>query len=187
MTTQPKWLAQLISDLDRHEGFRQYAYPDPLSKLGKSYPASKYKWGFRPATQILKELGESEVKGRPWTVGHGFTHRVSPDTSITKQTSLIRLRQEALSHAEGLDSLIPDWRTKLPTVVQTVVANMIYNMGTERLSKFDTTLALINSGKYAEAGANLRKSLWFKQVGNRAEELVRRLETGKVDPVHLVK
>jgi GH24 family phage-related lysozyme (muramidase) len=185
--SDPKWLRQTVADLDRHEGFRQYAYPDPLSKLAKAYPASKYRWGHRPATQILKEVGESEVKGRPWTVGHGFTHRVTPDTSITKQASTLRLKEEALKHAAELESLIPGWQAKLPLYVQTAVANMIFNMGRERLSKFDTTLALINNGKYAEAGANLRKSLWFKQTKARAEELVQRLETGKIAPEHQVK
>jgi GH24 family phage-related lysozyme (muramidase) len=187
MTTQPKWLRQVVADLDRHEGFRQYAYPDPLSKLAKAYPPSKYRWGYRPATEILKEIGETEVKGRPWTVGHGFTHRVTPESSLTKQTSTIRLRDEALSHAEELNGLIPGWQTKLPLYVQTVVVNMIFNMGRDRLSKFDTTLALINNGKYAEAGTNLRKSLWFKQTKSRAEELVKRLETGKIAPEHQVK
>ena len=43
---RPYWFKQVCSDLERHEGFRQFAYPDPLSFIGKNYSNPKYKWGF---------------------------------------------------------------------------------------------------------------------------------------------
>jgi len=186
LKASPKWLRQLVADLDRHEGFRQYAYPDPKSEIGIKYPARKYGWGNKPAGPILAALGLSEGKGRPWTVGHGFTKDVTPATNISKEFSNRRLEQEALDHAAELDSLLPEWRIAFPLYAQTVFANMIYNMGRERLSKFTTTLNLAKHMKFAEAGRNLRASLWFKQVGTRAEELVKRLETGKIAPEHQV-
>lgn len=182
----PKWLRQLVADLDRHEGFRQYAYPDPLSDIGRKYPASKYGWGMKPAGPVLVALGLSEGKGRPWTVGHGFTKGVTYVTSITKEFSNRRLEQEALDHAAELDILLPEWRIAFPLYAQTVFANMIYNLGRDRLSKFTTTLTLAKHMKFAEAGENLRASLWFEQVGSRAQELVKRLETGKIAPEHQV-
>lgn len=186
LKASPKWLRQLVADLDRHEGFRQYAYPDPLSDLGRKYPASKYGWGMKPAGPILAALGISEAKGRPWTVGHGFTKGVTPDTNMSKEFSTRRLEQEALAHAAELDSLLPEWRIAFPLYAQTVFANMIYNLGRERLSKFTTTLDLAKHMKFAEAGRNLRASLWAKQVKGRADELIRRLETGKIAPEHQV-
>lgn len=183
---KPKWVRQTLSDLDRHEGFRQYAYPDPLSKIGKAYPQSKYGWGKSPARAIVASLGLKEVDGRPWTFGHGFTKGVTTDSSITKQLSIKRLETELHDHVHGLDALLPGWAVGFPLYVQTVVANMAYNMGIARLAKFDTTLKLLNTGRFAQAGTNLRKSLWFKQVGSRAEELVTRLETGSIAKADLV-
>ena len=186
LKASPKWLRQLVADLDRHEGFRQYAYPDPLSKIGRNYSAKKYGWGMKPAPPILAQLGLNEADGRPWTFGHGFTKGVTSASSISKEASTRRLEQEALSHAAELDSLLPEWRVAFPLYAQTVFANMIYNLGRERLSKFTTTLNLAKHMKFAEAGRNLRASLWFKQVGTRAQELVKRLETGKIAPEHQV-
>lgn len=185
-TDKPYWFRQVLSDLERHEGFRQYAYPDPLSPIGKAYDNPKYGWGFKPARTILAELGLSEAKGRPWTVGHGFTGGVTVDSAITKEESLRRLGDEIMRHVVGLDRLVPKWQTTLPLYVVTVLVNMAYNLGIEKLSKFDTTLSLINQGKYALAGTNLRKSAWFKQVKSRGLELVSRLESGKIEDSHLV-
>src|SRR5688572_27910594 len=56
-------LNQYLADARKHEGFRQYAYPDPLSALGKIFPASKYGWGAKPAREILNFIGQDESKG----------------------------------------------------------------------------------------------------------------------------
>ena len=184
-TSRPIWFRQVVSDLDRHEGFRPYAYPDPLSKIGKSYPAKKHGWGLRPARAILAELGLSEANGRPWTFGHGFTKGVTVDSSITKEQSTRRLEEEVVAHTAGLERLVPKWNTALPVYVVTVLVNMAYNLGIERLSKFTTTLDLLNRGQYAEAGVNLRKSAWYKQVGNSAVELTERLINGKIAREHM--
>lgn len=178
------WFVQTVADLDRHEGFRQYAYPDPLSELGRRYPASRYKWGFRPAHQILLEIGEMPEKGRPWTVGHGFTNGVTHHTTISKEVSQRRLEGEIMSHVHILDILIPEWR-KMPTHVKTVLANMAFNLGS-RLKQFKPTLDVFKRGDYHAAGHRLRNTLWFRQVGSRARELVERLETGEIQDQYKV-
>lgn len=180
---RPAWLPQVLSDLKRHEGFRKYAYPDPLSPMARKYRGSKYRWGHRPALEIMAEFGIplSEIpSGKPWTIGYGFTRGVNERMVITKEYADRRLETIALEHAAGLDKLLPGWRTNLPQYVQEVLANLIFNLGKERLSQFTTTLGLIEQGKYAMAGQNLKKSLWYKQVGSRARELTERLITGQV-------
>lgn len=180
-----KLLAQLVADLERHEGFREFAYPDPQSKLHKRHPRAR--WGFKPASVIMAELGETgnEHHGRPWTVGHGFTHNVNPSTRITREYSRVRLRDEIIDHIKGLDTLVPSWKA-MPFFAQTVLANMIYNMGTARLSKFAPTLAVMEQGKWFRAARRLRNTLWFKQVGVRAVELCNRLEKQEIAKQHLV-
>lgn len=179
-----EWLKQTAADLQRHEGFREFAYPDPLSKLGRKYRDRKYQWGFVPGDILLAKYGESEKDGRPWTCGYGFTKGVKPSTRINKQLADKMLIAEIIQHVKLLDRIIPSWRT-MPIVPQTVLANLAFNLGT-RLVPFGPTLALFEKGDYAGAAARLRRTAWFKQVGHRAEELCRRLETGVIEPQHKV-
>jgi hypothetical protein len=37
----------------------------------------------------------------------------------------------------------------------------------------------VQAGDYIQAARNMEKSLWYKQVGNRAKHLVAMMETGK--------
>lgn len=186
-TSDPLWMKQVLADLERHEAYREYAYPDPLSKMGKLFPAKKYKWGFRPASVIMAENGISKpAEGAPWTVGIGFTHGVKFTSRTTRQESYQRLRAEVLDHVKGLDRIIPGWRTEHSIPIQTVLVNMIYNMGELRLSKFAPTMALIKNKEYAAAAARIEKTPYFKQTGDRSKELVKRLRTGKIDDIHKV-
>lgn len=63
-----------------------------------------------------------------------------------------------------------------PEEVQQVVVNMMFNMGRPRLSQFKKFNAALNNGDWAEAAVEGRDSRWHKQVTNRAERLMVRLE-----------
>lgn len=179
------WVVQTVSDLERHEGFRKYAYPDPLSELGVEYPAHKWGWGYKPADVILREIEEPASKGLPWTVGYGFTHGVGPSTVMEREQARDELIPELIEHLEVLDKLVPEWK-EYPDVIKTVLANLAYNLGYKRLAKFKNTLEYFRQRQWMKAAANLQKSLWFTQVGDRAEELVKRLKTLEIEPRHKV-
>ena len=57
-----------------------------------------------------------------------------------------------------------------------VIANMMFNMGRTRLSKFKKHNTALQSGDWKTAAAEGRDSRWYKQVTNRAERLMSRLE-----------
>ena len=59
-----------------------------------------------------------------------------------------------------------------------VLINMAFNLGETRLAGFKNTLAFINRGDYVSAAKNMRDSLWYKQVGARAERLAKVMENG---------
>ena len=63
-----------------------------------------------------------------------------------------------------------------PEEVKQIVANMMFNMGLTRLSKFKRHNAALQSGDWKEAAKEGRDSRWYKQVTNRAERLMLRLE-----------
>lgn len=64
----------------------------------------------------------------------------------------------------------------LPGEVQEILVNMMFNMGRTRLSKFKKMHAAILEGDWKTAAVEGRDSQWHKQVTNRAERLMVRLE-----------
>ena len=63
-----------------------------------------------------------------------------------------------------------------PQEVKQIVANMMFNMGLTRLSKFSKHNAALQSGDWKTAAVEGRDSRWYDQVTNRAERLMTRLE-----------
>lgn len=64
----------------------------------------------------------------------------------------------------------------LPDEVQQILVNMMFNMGRTRLSKFKKFNAAILEGDWKTAAIEGRDSLWYRQVTNRAERLMTRME-----------
>ena len=64
----------------------------------------------------------------------------------------------------------------LPEEVQKICANMMFNMGRPRLSKFKKMNAALKVEDWKEAAKEGRDSRWYRQVTNRAERLMSRLE-----------
>ena len=64
----------------------------------------------------------------------------------------------------------------LPGEVQEILVNMMFNMGRTRLSKFKKMHAAILEADWKTAAREGRDSLWYRQVTNRADRLMERLE-----------
>lgn len=62
-----------------------------------------------------------------------------------------------------------------PCEVQEILVNMMFNMGRPRLSKFKKMNAAIDRKDWKSAAAEMENSAWFKQVGNRALRLKKRM------------
>ena len=63
-----------------------------------------------------------------------------------------------------------------PGEVQEILVNMMFNLGRPRLSGFKNFKKAVDAGDWAKAGIEGRDSKWHKQVGNRAERLMVRME-----------
>lgn len=70
------------------------------------------------------------------------------------------------------------WWKDLDEVRQRVIANMAFNLGVYKLSKFVNTIAFIKNGDYAAAADAMRASDWYNQVGKRAVRLCEAMRTG---------
>ena len=63
----------------------------------------------------------------------------------------------------------------LPEEVQQIVANMMFNMGRPRLSKFKGMKRGVDAEDWNAAADEMVDSAWYRQVTNRAERLVERM------------
>ena len=59
--------------------------------------------------------------------------------------------------------------------MQRIIANMMFNMGRPRLSKFANMKAAVDEGDWNRAADEMMDSRWYNQVTNRAERLVERM------------
>jgi lysozyme len=171
---------QVKKDLERHEGFRVYAYPDPLSPLAKKYKGMP--WGFQPARELLnliKDMDESD--GAPWTVGFGFTQGTTPDSMIQRIPAERKLEGKILEMDATLATKLP-WYKGASFVSKTVLINMAFNMGWPTLLTFKNTLKFVAAKNYITAAHNMTLSKWYRQVGDRAKELVARMATQVIEP-----
>ena len=64
---------------------------------------------------------------------------------------------------------------QLPEEAQRVIANMMFNMGRPRLSKFKGMKAGVDARDWNKAADEMVDSKWYQQVTNRAERLVQRM------------
>ena len=63
----------------------------------------------------------------------------------------------------------------LPDEAQLIIANMMFNLGRPRLSKFIRMRENVIKGSWKSAEEEMRNSRWFDQVPNRAERLCTRM------------
>jgi len=63
----------------------------------------------------------------------------------------------------------------LPEECQLVIANMMFNMGRPRLSKFKGMKAGVDARDWNKAAEEMVDSRWHDQVPNRAKRLVKRM------------
>jgi len=115
-------------------------------------------------------------------IGHLVTRR-DPEWSykVGTEVSEERVRQAfendiQVSISECMTLYGQEDFCSFPDEVQQILVNMMFNLGRPRLKGFRKFNAAIKEGRWAEAAVEGRDSLWYKQVTNRAERLMTRLE-----------
>ena len=72
------------------------------------------------------------------------------------------------------NTLYPDFED-LPEEAQQIIANMMFNLGRPRLSKFVGMKRGVDTKVWNSAADEMVDSRWYRQVGARAERLVNRM------------
>lgn len=112
-------------------------------------------------------------------IGHLITKE---DKEYGKEVGTV-IEQERVQQVFNLDMAvtIDDCMTlysdfaELPDECQKIIANMMFNMGRPRLSKFKGMKAGVDARDWNEAADQMVDSRWYTQVPNRARRLVARM------------
>ena len=64
----------------------------------------------------------------------------------------------------------------LPEEAQLIIANMMFNLGRPRLSRFLKMKKAVDNKDWIEASNQMKDSKWYRQVPNRADRLVERMK-----------
>jgi len=123
----------------------------------------------------------ADTKGIPTTgVGHNLQASPLPagwSYPLTDDQVNQLLSSDLANVFTDLDRDLP-WWTDLNDVRQRVIANMMFNLGSNRLLGFKNTLAAMRQGRYDDASAGMLNSAWASQVGARAQRLAQMMRDG---------
>ena len=95
-------------------------------------------------------------------------------TAVDEARCIEAFNQDVESVIKDCKILYSDF-DDLPEEVQQIVANMMFNMGRPRLSKFKGMKRGVDAKDWNAAADEMVDSAWYRQVTNRANRLVERM------------
>ena len=112
-------------------------------------------------------------------IGHLITendpeHGQSLGTEISENRVIEAFESDVETVIEDCKVLYYDFHN-LPEEVQRIIANMMFNMGRTRLSKFKGMKSGVSRRDWNDAADEMVDSIWYRQVTNRANRLVERM------------
>ena len=112
-------------------------------------------------------------------IGHLVTesdpeHGSDIGTEVSESRVVEAFEQDVQTVLSDCAILYPDF-DDLPEEAQQVIANMMFNMGRPRLSKFRGMKRGVDSRNWNEAADEMVDSAWYRQVTKRADRLVERI------------
>jgi len=96
-------------------------------------------------------------------------------TQITEDRCTELFEEDIKSVIKDCKKVFEDW-DDMEEEVKQICANMMFNLGLPRFSKFRKTINNIINKDYKKAAEEMRDSRWYRQVTNRAERLAVRME-----------
>jgi lysozyme len=105
-----------------------------------------------------------------WTIGYGRMVDIKLGGGITEEEGVVLLINDINEVVKELDYEVPWWR-QLPPNAQRGFANMAFNLGWPRLSRFVKMLAALEDHDFELAAEEALDSKWADQVGERADRI----------------
>ena len=101
-------------------------------------------------------------------------HGLEVGTIVSEDRVIEVFEQDVQSVLSDCNRLYEDF-DDLPEEAQRVIANMMFNMGLTRLSKFKGMKRGVDTRDWHQAADEMVDSRWYRQVTNRADRLVERI------------
>lgn len=95
-------------------------------------------------------------------------------TPVSEDRVASAFEQDIQITVEDCEKLYPDFY-ELPEEAQLIIANMCFNLGYPRLSKFKGMKRGVDARDWNAAADEMVDSRWYRQVTNRADRLVQRM------------
>lgn len=95
-------------------------------------------------------------------------------TPVDEERVRQRFHLDIAVTVEDCHILYPNFNS-LPEDCQLIIANMMFNLGRPRLSKFKLMKKAIDDSDFDEAANQMADSRWARQVPNRANRLIDRM------------
>ena len=95
-------------------------------------------------------------------------------TPVSESRVIEAFEQDCENVLRDCNILYEDFAS-LPEEAQQVIANMMFNMGRPRLSKFKGMKRGVDARDWNAAADEMVDSAWYRQVTNRADRLVERI------------
>jgi lysozyme len=137
----------------RHEGLRLTAYKDSVGKLTVGYGFNLDAGDAKAICNVLK-LDYDAIRN-----GAAITE-AQAEAILDLQLGMVNAQAK---------TLFPNFQA-MPADVQSVVQDVIFNVGLGKFLTFVHTIDSLRAGDWQGAADNLQDSLWFKQTGSRGIE-----------------
>ena len=128
---------------------------------------------------VKYEVYKDHLGYSTFCIGHLVTshdpeYGLSVVTDVDEDRVIAAFEQDCQSVLQDCSILYEDF-DDLPEEVQQVIANMMFNMGRPRLSKFKGMKRGVDARDWNAAADEMVDSGWYRQVTNRADRLVKRM------------
>lgn len=110
-----------------------------------------------------------------YSIGYG---RNLDDRGVSLSEAEYLLANDISAARESLTANLP-WFVQLDEVRQGALVDLCFNLGWQGLGRFRRFLAAMGRSDWPLAAQELRQSLWYGQVGQRAPRVVGMIETGQ--------
>ena len=134
--------------IERDEGRRYSAYPDPLTHAA------------------------------PWTIGVGHTGPEVHQGLIWNDDQIDFALELDVDDATQACMDHFTWFSQLNDARQAVLISMMFQMGPSRVLAFKTTLSMIACGNFAAASQSMLDSVWAHQTPLRCARLAMQMKSG---------
>ena len=95
-------------------------------------------------------------------------------TAVSESRCIEAFESDIMGVLSDCETLYPDFGD-LPEEAQQIIANMMFNMGLSRMRQFKGMKKGVDAREWDSAADEMVDSVWYKQVTNRAERLVKRM------------